>query len=168
MSNSLWPHGTWHARPPCPLPTPGTCSNSCPSSKWCCPNISSSAGPFSCFQSFPASGSFSMSQFFTPGSQSIGPSASASVFPMNIQSWYPLGSTGLTSLLSRGFSKIFSSTTIQKHQFFSAQPSLWLNSYLYMRVVIKNLGVGDGQGGLACCSSWGRKESDMTEQLNWR
>ena len=168
MSDSLWPHELQYTRPPCPSPTPGVYPNPSPLSWWCHATISSSVIPFSShLQSFPASGAVQMSQFFSSSGQSIGVSASASVFPMNIQSWYPLGSTGLTSLLSRGFSKIFSSTTIQKHQFFSAQPSLWLNSYLYMRVVIKNLGVGDGQGGLACCSSWGRKESDMTEWLNW-
>ena len=98
VSDSLWPHGLQYARLPCPLPTPGACSNSCPSSRWCHPTISSSVVPFSsCLQSFPASGSFLMSQFFASGGQSIGASASALVFQMNIQDWFPLGLTGLIS-----------------------------------------------------------------------
>ena len=101
MSNSLWPHGLHHARPPCPSPTPGVYSNSCPLSQWCHPTISSSVIPVSsCLQSFPASGSFSMSQLFSSGGHSIG--ASTSVLPMNIQNWFPLGTTGLISLLSKG------------------------------------------------------------------
>ena len=108
MSDSLRPHGLQHARLPCPLPTPRACSNSCPSSQWCHPIISSSVVPFSsCLQSFPASGSFLMSQFFTSGGQSIGVSASALVLPMNIQAWFPLGWTGLISLHSKGLSRIF-------------------------------------------------------------
>ena len=108
VSNSLWPHGLQHARLPCPSPTPGACSNSCPSSRWCHPTISSSVVPFpSCLQSFPASGSFPMSQFFTSGGQSIGISASASVLPMNIQDWFALGLTGWISLLSKGLSRVF-------------------------------------------------------------
>ena len=103
MSNSLWPHGRQHARLPCPSPTPGAYSNSCPSSRWCHPTISSFVIPFSfCLQSFPASGSFPVSQFFTSGSQSMGVSASASVLPMNIQDWSPLGWTGWISLQSKG------------------------------------------------------------------
>ena len=124
MSDSLWLHGLWHARPPCPSPTPRVYSNSCPLSQWCHPTISSSVVPFSCPQSFPASGSFQMSQFFTSGGQSIGVSASASVLPMNIQDWFPLGWTGWISLLSKALSRVFSNTTVQKHQFFSAQLSL--------------------------------------------
>ena len=125
MSESLWPHGLQHARLPCPSPTPGACSNSCPLSRWCHPSISSSVIPFfSCLQSFPASGSFAMSQFFTSGGQSIGVSASASVLPMNIQDWFPLGWTGWISLQSKEFSRVLSNTTIQKHQFFGAQLSL--------------------------------------------
>ena len=105
--------------------SPGACSNSCPSSQWCHPNFSSSDVPFSsCLQSFPASGSFQMSQFFALGGQRIGVSASASVFPMNIQDWSPLGWTGLISLLSKGLSRVFSNTTVQKRQFFSTQLSL--------------------------------------------
>ena len=122
---TLRPHGLQHARLPCPSPIPGACSNSCPSSWWCHPTISSSVIPFSsCLQPFPASGSFPMSQFFTSGGQSIGASASASVLPMNIQDWFPLGWTGWISLLSKGLSRVFSNTTVQKHQFFSNQLSL--------------------------------------------
>ena len=95
VSDSLWPHGQQHARPHCPSPSPGVCSNSCPLSQWCHPTISSSVPAFSCPQSFPASGSFQMSKFFTSGGQRIGASASASVFPMNIQGWFPLGWIGL-------------------------------------------------------------------------
>ena len=122
VSNSLWPHELQHARPPCPSPIPGVHPNSCPSSRWCHPAISSSVVPFSsCPQSLPASGSFPMSQLFAWGSQSIGVSASASVLPMNTQDWSPLGWTGLISLQSKGLSRVFSSTTVQKHQFFGAQ-----------------------------------------------
>ena len=119
MSKSLWPHGLQHARLPFPSPAPGTCSNSCPSSQWCHPTISSSAIPFSsCLQSFPASGSFPVSQFFTSGGQSIWASASASVLPVNIQDWFPLWLTDLISLQSKRLSRVFSNTTVQKHQFF--------------------------------------------------
>ena len=132
MSNSLWPHGLQHARLPCP-PTPRADSNSCPSSCWCHPTISSSVARFSsCPQSFPASGSFPMSRLLAQdmeGGQSIG--ASASVLPMNIQGWFPLGSTVLISLLSKELSGVFSNTTIQKHKFFRAQPSLWSNSHIH-------------------------------------
>ena len=125
VSNSLQPHGLLHARLPCPPPTPEACSNSCPSSWWCHPTISSSVIPFaSCLQSFPASGSFLMSQFFASGGQCIGASASAPVLPMNIQDWFLLGLTGLISLQSKGLSRVFCSTTVQKHQFFSTQSSL--------------------------------------------
>ena len=125
VSDSLRPHRMQHARPPCSSPTPGVYSNSCPSSRWCHPTISSSVVPFSShLQSFPASGSFQMSPFFALGSQSIGVSASASVLPMNFQDWFPLGWTGLISLQSKLLSRVFSNTTVQKHQFFSAQLSL--------------------------------------------
>ena len=124
MSNSLWPHGLQHTRPPCTSPTPGVCSNSYPLNWWCHPIISSSVVPFfSCLQSFPASGSFLMSQLFTSDGQSIGVSASASVLPMNMQGWFPLGLTGLI-LQSKGLSRVFSSTIVQKHQFFGSQLSL--------------------------------------------
>ena len=123
MSDSLWLHGLQNARLPCPSPTLRARLNSCPSSRWCHPTISSSVIPFSsCLQSFPASGSFLMSQFFTSGGQSIGISASASVLPMNIQNWFPLGRTGWISLQSKGLSRVFSSTTVQKHP--SVQPSI--------------------------------------------
>ena len=117
---------------PCPSLSPGACSNSCPLSWWCYVTISSSAVTFSFrLQSFLASGSFPMSRLFSSGSQSIGVSASASVLSMNIQGWFPLELTGLISLQSKGLSRIFPSTTIQKHQFFSAQPSLWSNSHIH-------------------------------------
>jgi len=120
---TLRTHGLQHARPPCPSPTPGVYSNSCPLSRWCHPTISSSVTPFSsCLQSFPASGSFPLSQFFTSGGQSTG--VSASVLPMNIQDWFPLGWTGWISLQSKGLSRVFSNTTVQKHQFFGTQLSL--------------------------------------------
>ena len=124
MSDSLWPHRLQHTGLPFPPPSPGACSSSCPSSWWCHPTISSSLVPFSCLQSFPASGSFPVSQFFTSGGQNIGVSASASVLPMNIQDWSLLGWTGWISLQSKGLSRVFSNTTVQKHQFFGAQLSL--------------------------------------------
>ena len=125
VSNSLWPHGPQHARPPCPSPTPRVYSNSCPLSWWCHLTISSSVIPFSsCPQSPPASGSFQMSQLFASGGQSIRVSASTSVLPMNTQDWSPLGWTGWISLQSKGLSRVFSNTTVQKHQFFSTQLSL--------------------------------------------
>ena len=118
MSGSLRPHGLQHTRLPCVSPTPGACSNSCPSSRWCYPTISSSVIPFSsCLQSIPASQSFIRSQFFASGGQSIEASASASVPRMNIQDWFPLGWTGLISLQSKGLSKVLSNTTVQKHLF---------------------------------------------------
>ena len=117
-------HGLQHSRPPCPPPTPGVYSNSCPLSQWCHPTISSSVVPVSShLQSFPASGSFQMSPFFAWGGQSIEVSASTSVLPMNTQGWSPLEWTGWISLQSTGLSRVFSNTTVQKHQFFSAQPS---------------------------------------------
>ena len=124
VSNPLRPHGLQHARPSYPSLTPGVYSNSCPLSQWCHPTISSFVIPFSCPQPFPASGSFPMSQLFTSGGQSIGVSASTSVLPMNIQDWFPLGWTGWISLKSKGLSRVFSNTTVQKHQFFGTQLSL--------------------------------------------
>ena len=125
VSDSLWPHGLQHARPPCPSPTPGVYPNSCPLRWWCHPTISSSVVPFSSrLPSYPASRSFPMGQFFASGAQSIGASASASVLLMNIQDWSPLGWTGWLSLQSKGLSRVFSNTTVQKHQFFSTQLSL--------------------------------------------
>ena len=132
MSDSLRPHESQHARPPCPSPTPGVHSNSCPSSRWCHATISSSVIPFSsCFQSFPASGSLQMSQFFTSGGQSIGVSALASFLPKNTQDWSPLAWTDWISLQSKGLSRVFSKTTVQKHQFFGAQPSSQSNSHIH-------------------------------------
>ena len=125
MSEHLRPHGLHHARPPCPSPTAGAYSNSCLLNWWCHPTISSSVIPFaSSLQSIPPSQSFRMSQFFASGGQSIGVSASASKLPMNIQDWVPLGWTGWISLQSKGLSRVFSNTTIQKHQFFGTQLSL--------------------------------------------
>ena len=120
LSDSLQCQGLQHTRLPCPSPTPGACSNSYPLSRWCHPT--SSVIPLSShLQSFPASGSFPMSQFFTSGGQSIGVSASTSVLPMNIHDWFPLGWTGWISLQSKGLSRVFSNTTVQKHQFFDKQ-----------------------------------------------
>ena len=125
MSDSLWPRGLQHARFPCPSPTPGAYSNSCPLSRRCHPTISSSVIPFSsCLQTFPASGSFPMSRFFESGSQSIRASASASVIPMNIQDWFLLGWAGCISLLSKGLLRVVSNTIVQKHLFLSTQISL--------------------------------------------
>ena len=133
MSDSLPHHELQHARPPCPSPTPGVYSNSCPSSWWCHPAISSSVVPFSsCPQSLPASGSCPMNQFFAWGGQSIGVSASASVIPKNPQDWSPLGWTGGISLQFKGLSRVFSNTTVQKHQFFGAQLSSQSNSHIHM------------------------------------
>jgi len=123
VSVSLWPPRLQHAKFPCPSPSPRVCSNSRPLSQWCYPTISSPVVHFSfCLQSFPASGSFPMSQFFTSGSESIGASALASVLPMNIQGWFPLRLTGLNHLQSKRLSRVFSSTTVWRHPFFSAQP----------------------------------------------
>ena len=134
VPNYLQHHGLQHTRLPCPSPTPGVYSKSCPSSQWCHPTIPASVVPFSsCLQSCPASGSFPMSQFFTSGGQSIRVSASASVLPMNIQDWSPLGWTGWISLQSKGLSRVFSNTTVQKHQLFGAQLSSWSNSHIHTR-----------------------------------
>ena len=133
MSDSLWPHGLQHTRPPCPAPIPGVYSNSCPLSQWYHPTISSSVVPFSsCPQSLPASETFPMSQLFAWGGQSIGVSSLASVLPKNTQDWSPLEWTGWISLLSKGLSRVFSNTTVQKHQFFGAQLSSQSNSHPYM------------------------------------
>ena len=131
--DSLWLHGLLqHARLSCASPTPRACSNSRPLHQWCQPTITSSVVAFSsCLQFFPASGSFLRSQFFASGGQSIGVSVSASVLPMNIQYWFPLWLTGLISLQSKGLSRVFSKTTVQKHQLFGAQLSLWSNSHIY-------------------------------------
>ena len=125
------PNGLQHSRLPCPSQSPRACSNSCALSQWCHPTISSSVIPISsCLQSFLASGSFPMNQLFTSDGQSIGASALASVLPVNIQGWLSLGLTGLIPLQSKRLSRVFSNTTVQKHQFFGAQPSLWSNSHI--------------------------------------
>ena len=132
MSDSLRPHELQHARPPCPSPTPGVYPNPCPLSQWCHPIMSSSVVPFSsCLLSFPASGSFQMSQLFALGGQSIGVSVSTSILPMNTWDWSPLGWTGWISLKSKGLSRVFSNTTVQKHQFFGAQLSSQSNSHIH-------------------------------------
>ena len=132
VSNSLWPHKSQHARLPCPSPTPGVHPNSGASSRWCHLAISSSVIPLSsCPQSLPASGSFPMSQLFAWGGQSTGVSASPSVLPMNTQDWSPLGWTDWISLQSKGLSRVFSKTTVQKHQFFSAQSSSQSNPHIH-------------------------------------
>ena len=131
VSNSLWPHESQHSRPPCPLPTPGVHSDSCASSQWCHPAISSSVIPFfSCPQSLPASKSFPLSQLFVWGGQSTGVSALASFLLKNTQGWSPSEWTGWISLQSKGLSRVFSNTTVQKHQFFDAQPSSQSNSHI--------------------------------------
>ena len=132
VSDSLRPHESQHARPPCLSPAPKACLDSCPSSQWCHPTISSSVVPFSsCPQSLPASESFPMSQLFTWGSQTTGVSASASFLPKNTQGWSPLGWTGWISLQSKGLSRVFSNTTVHKHQFFGTQPSSQSNSHIH-------------------------------------
>ena len=129
---TLRPHELQHTRPPCPSPTPGVYSNSCPLSRWCHPVISSSVVPFFfCLQSLPASGSFPMSQLFTWGGQSIGVSASALVLPMNTQDWSPLGWTGWISFQSKGLSRVFSNTTVKRYQFFGSQLSSQSNSHIH-------------------------------------
>ena len=129
VSDSLWPHGLQQTRPPCPSPSPRVCWNSCPWSWWCHPTTSFSVASFSaCQKSFPASGSFPVSQLLTSGGQSIG--ASTSVLPMNIQDWFPLGLTGVISLQSNGLSRVFSNTMVQEYQFFCVQPSLWCKSHI--------------------------------------
>ena len=138
VSDSLRPHESQHARTPCPSPTPRVHPDSRPLSQWCHPTISFSVAPFfSCLQSFPASGSFQINPFFTSDGQSIGVSASASVLPMNIQDWFPLGWTDWIHLQSKGLSRVFSNTTVQKHQFFGSQVSLWSNSHIHIWLLEK-------------------------------
>ena len=141
VSNSLWPHGLQHAKLPCPSSTSGAYSNTCPSSQWCYPNISSSVIPVSShLQSFPASRSFQMSQFFASGGQRIGVSASTSVLSVNIQDWFPWGLAGWISLQSKGLSRVFSKTTVQNHQFLGAQLSLWSQlSHAYRTTGMKHM-----------------------------
>ena len=139
MSDSLQPHESQHARPPCPSPTPRLHPNPRPLSRWCHPTISSSVIPFSsCLQSFPASGAFQMNQFFTSSGQNIGVSALTSDLRMNTQDWFPLEWTGWISLQSNRLSRVFSNTTVQKHQFFGAQLSLWSNSHIHTWLLEKH------------------------------
>ena len=139
VSVFLQPRGLQHARFSCPSPTPRAYSNSCPLSWWCHPSISSSVIPFSsCLWSFPASGSFPESQFFASCGQSIGVSTSVWVLPMNTQDWSPLEWIGWISLQSKGLSRVFSNTTVQKHQFFSTQLSLWSNSHIHTWLLEKS------------------------------
>ena len=176
VSDSLRPHELQHTRPPCPSPTPGVHPNPCPSSQWCHPTISSSVVPFSsCPQSFAAWGSFSMSQLFTPGGQSIGVSASTPVLPMNTQDSSPLGWTGWLSLQSKGLSRVFSNTTVQKYQFFCASflysPTLtsihsWRRKWQPTPVFLPRK--SHGRRSPVSYSPWGCKESDMTEQLQFQ
>ena len=138
VSDTLWLHESQHARPPCPSPTPGVHSNSCPSNWWCHPAISSSVIPFSsCPQSLPASESFPMSQLFTSGGQSTGVSALASFLPKKSQGWYPSEWISWISLQSKGLSRVFTNTTVQKHQFFSSQLSSESNSHIHTRLMEK-------------------------------
>ena len=138
VSDSLRPHRLQHTRLPCPSPSPRACSNSCPSSRWYHPTISFSVILFSsCLQSFLVSGSFTVSQFFASGGQSIRVSASASVLPVNVQDWCALGWTGWISLQSKGLSKVFPSTTVQKRQFFGTQLSLWSSSHTHIWLLEK-------------------------------
>ena len=132
VSGSVWPHELQNTRPPSPLSTPGVHPNPCPLSQWCHPTISFSVIPFSsCPQSFPSSGSFQMSQLFAWGGQSTGVSASSSVLPMKTQDWSPFGWVGWITLQSKGLSRVFSNTTVQKHQFFSSQLSLQSNFHIH-------------------------------------
>ena len=138
VSDSLRPHELQHTRPPCPSPTPGVHSNSLPSSQWYYPAISSSVTSFSfCPHFSPTSGSFLISCFFTSGNQSVGASTTASILPMNLQGWFPLGLTGLISLQSKELSRVFSNTTIQKHQLFGVLPFSWSNSYIHIWLLDK-------------------------------
>ena len=161
MSHSLQPHGLQHTRPPCPSPTPGVYSDSCPLNPCCHPTILCSVIPFSsCLHSCPTSGSFPMSQFFASGGQSIGVSASASVLPMNIQDWFPLGWTDWISLQSKGLSRVSSNSTLQKHQFFGDKLSLWFNSHIHTWLLEKPKPWLDGHllakylCFLVCCLVW--------------
>ena len=149
VSDSLCPHGLQHARPPCPSPAPGIYPNSCPSSQWCHPAISSSVILFSsCPQSLPASGSFPISQLFSSGGQSIGASASASVFGKNTQDWSPLGWNGWISLQSKGLLRVFSNTTVQKHQFHQPRLDAWdkCSGLVHWEDPVGSGGEGGGRG----------------------
>ena len=171
VSNLLWPHGQQCARLPCPSPMPRACSNSCPPSQWCHPAMSSSVIPFSSRrQSFPASGSFPMNQFFASGDQSIGVSASISVLPMNNQDLFPLGLTDLI-LQAKGVSRVFSNTTVQKHQFFSAQLSLQSNSHIHTWLLEKPGGASGEKSAYQCTRHRGCKRNKFdpwVRKIPWR
>ena len=157
MSNSLWPRGLQQARLPCPSPSPGVCSNSCLLNWWCHPIISSSVVPFSCLQSFTASGSFPMSQLFTSGGQSIGASVSATVLPVNILVWSPCSSRD-----SQGSFPTPQFKSINSLELLTRKTWVWASFWGWWRTGKP----GEGQGSLACNSPWGCKESDLTERLN--
>ena len=164
MFDSLWPHGLQHARPPCPSPTSWVCSDSCPLSRWCHPTISSSVIPFSShLQSFPESGAFPMSQLFASRDQNSGVSTLTSVFPMSFQGWFPLRLTGLISLLSKGLSEVFSSTIVQRHQFFSAWPSLLLFYRSHYQGLMRCMRPG---ARVAEPSEWQKRESHPVTGLS--
>ena len=168
MSDSPWPHEPQHARPPCPSPTPGVHPNSCASSWWCHPAISSSVIPFSfCPQSFPASGSFPMSQLFAWGGQSIKVSSSTSVPPMNTQDWSPLEWTGWVSLKSKGLSRVFSNTTVQKHQFFGAQLSSQSNSHIHTWLLEKPVYADANYPRLPFENRWNTYSLNLSFTHNW-
>ena len=170
MSSFLQPHEPQHTRPPCPSPNPGVYSNPCPLSQWCHPTISSPVIPFSsCLQSFPASGSLQMSQLFASGGQSIGVSASTSVLPVNTQDWFPLGWTGWTSLQSKGLSRVFSNTTVQKL-------ALWVSKSFSLETFHRGIAEWSKAEGItrrlwfSCCQSMGsqRLGCAWATELNWR
>ena len=170
MSSFLQPHEPQHTRPPCPSPNPGVYSNPCPLSQWCHPTISSPVIPFSsCLQSFPALGSLQMSQLFASGGQSIGVSASTSVLPVNTQDWFPLGWTGWTSLQSKGLSRVFSNTTVQKL-------ALWVSKSFSLETFHRGIAEWSKAEGItrrlwfSCCQSMGsqRLGCAWATELNWR
>ena len=177
VSGPLWLHGQQHARPPCPSSTPRVYSNSCPLRLWCHPTISSSVIPFSsCPQSFPTSRSFQMSQLFASGGQTIGVSASTSVLPMNTHDWSPLGWTGWISLQSKGLSRVFSNTTVQKHQFFGAQlssDSIFKSRDITLPTKVHLVKAMDFPVVMYGCESWTIKKAecwriDAFELWHWR
>ena len=169
MSDSLWPYGLQHSRLPCSSPTPGAYSNSCPLSWWCHPTVSFSAIPFSsCLQSFLASGSFPMRWFFESGGQSIEGSASASILPINIQDWFLLGWTGWISLQSKGFSRVFSNTTVQKHQCFTRQALLSCMLGFDVYLLMKSIFLEKTSSRVHCGLFHKRKQGDRNLEILFR